>query len=72
MKKVRWLGVFTIVVYLILFGILGLGLSETINKINGLSVGSVYGYFASHAVIAGLFWVFFRNTKLIESKGGKN
>jgi len=66
MKKVRvnWIAFFALFCEAIIFGILGLGLPNTINLINHLEEGALYGYFDSYVVLVLLFWFFNKDTKL--------
>jgi len=67
-NRVNLLGLFNLVMYSMLFGILGLGLPKTINFINGFKESSLYGHFASYVVLIILFFIFFKDTKLIKKR----
>ena len=55
--KTNWIGVLTIIMAAILLGFIGLSLPDTINKMNGLSSGSMYGIWGSYVVVILLFQV---------------
>jgi len=66
MEKVRinWISFFALFCGAFIFGIIGIGLPNTINLINGFEEGALYGFFASYVTIALLFWFCFRNLKI--------
>ncbi len=63
-NRVNWISLFTIIMAAIIFGIIGIGLPDTINSINHFEEGTIYGYFASYFGLCLLFWIFFRDMKI--------
>ena len=60
-RRFSFTNTFSFAIWAAIVGVLGMGLPEQINLINGLNLSSPYGYFASHAAIAMLFYMLMIN-----------
>ena len=63
-----FLRVFTFILYLIIFSLVGVSLPPTINFVNGFASGSFYGHFASYAVVMIFFYLFMKDFNLLSNK----
>ncbi len=64
-NRINWISFFALLCGAMVFGIIGIGLPNTINLINHFKEGALYGYFASYVTISLLFWFCFRDLKLV-------
>jgi len=65
MKRVNYIGLLNIFVYAFVFAVIGMSLPPTINYINNLNEGNLYGIWCSYAISMILFYVMVKETDLV-------
>jgi len=63
-NKIDWNGIFYLVIYSSIFGLLAVGLPEKICKLNGFYIDCFYGKFASCVVLMLIFYVFSKDIEI--------
>ena len=63
-RKFNWLGIVIIFGTAFMMSLIGLSLPDTINKLNGLDQGSLYGVWVSYVTAILLFWIITSDIKL--------
>ena len=66
MKKINWLGIYNIVIFAVIFSIIGMSLPETIARLNANNLA--YGTFASYVVSLLLFYLFIKDVRVIKDE----
>jgi hypothetical protein len=70
MKVFNWIGALMIIIYAMIFSLVGMGLSPLIAKLN--LNNTTYGEWASYFVTMLLWYLFIKDVKLMKNKRGKN
>lgn len=66
--KINWLGIFLIFASAFMMAIMGMGLSETVLKLNNYQVSQTYATFVSYFVSILMFWLFSKNFSVTKEK----
>ena len=65
MKRTNYTGILNFFVFVCIFAIIGMSLPPTINYINNLNEGNLYGIWGSYAISMILFYVMVKETDLV-------